>query len=267
MTGSARGTAKPSWGPTHATTCFETRYAMPAGQRDGRRERRSVIEAEDYGDGENRREGHPGKRDDLAPLLEPGGHGPVTPTNASSGSVTYFEANLCASSSWSRSDTPGSITRNVIAVVLLSRELGKRPSVFVIGGRARFREDPGHPQRDVRRPFDDAFLGLGRQAVRVALDDRDLARERDREEPLRVRGRVEGLRIVRKQARRREASASSRLGRNTAAPMVAAVQPATITQRRRTTVHANARANAVRLMRSGRVLCEDEVTGRARKRR
>ena len=31
MTGSAScGTEKPRWGPTHATTCFETRYAMPA---------------------------------------------------------------------------------------------------------------------------------------------------------------------------------------------------------------------------------------------
>ena len=121
-------------------------------------------------------------------------------------------------------------------------------------------------QRDVRGPFDDACLGRRRQAVRVALDDRDLARERDREEPLCVRGRVEGVRVVRKQARRREASRvlqarKEHPGADGRGGPAGQDHPAQTDDRPRE------RASAVRLMRSGRVLCEDEVTGRARRRR
>ncbi len=178
------------------------------GERDRRRERRSVVEPEDDGDRENRRERHPGKRvDDLAPLLESGGHGPRDADE----SVVWL----------------GDVLRGVPVgeLVLISQrqlrvhheERDRRcPALARAREEAeRVRDGEGEldsreirviPQRDVRGPFDDACLGRRRQAVRVALDDSDLARERDREEPLCVRGRVEGVRVVRKQARRREAS-------------------------------------------------------------
>ena len=212
---------------------------------------------------------HPGKRvDDLAPLLESGGHGPRDADERVVGLGDVLRGKPVASSSWSRSDSSGSITRNVIAVVPLSRELGKRPSVFVIGrassipGRSGSSPERRPPpvRRRVPGPVADRPSG-SRWTTAIWL----------------VSGTEKSLCVCAVVSRDSESfgsrlvagrlPASSRLGRNTPAPMAAAVQPTTITQRRRTTVHANARANAVRLMRSGRVLCEDEVTGRARRRR